>query len=63
MMRSRPALIVFDEPSASLDPQREHDLFVRQTQMARQARSEASTITLFVTHVFSMGYRIAFTKG
>ncbi len=53
LMRSRPMLLVFDEPSASLDPQREHDLFVRQTTRARQARGEAGAITLFVTHAFS----------
>lgn len=53
LMRTRPVLRVFDEPSASLDPQREHDLFLRQAETARQARGEAGTITLFVTHAFS----------
>lgn len=53
LMRPAPALRVFDEPSASLDPRREHALFVRQAEAARRARASAGTITVFVTHAFS----------
>ncbi len=53
MMRQAPLLLILDEPTASLDPQTEHDLFERYAQAARQAGGQFGTITVLVTHRFS----------
>lgn len=52
MMRDRPLLTVYDEPTASLDPQTEHALF---EQIARSTRAEAEHggMTLLISHRFS----------
>lgn len=52
MMRDDPFLVVFDEPTAALDPQTEHALF---EQIAREMRAGAATgrITVLVSHRFS----------
>ena len=52
MMRDDPFLVVFDEPTASLDPQTEHALF---EQVASDMRSAAANgrITLLISHRFS----------
>ena len=52
LMREAPLLIVFDEPTAALDPPTEHALFERFAEAARR-ESSAGTITLLVTHRFS----------
>lgn len=52
MMRRRPLLAVFDEPTASLDPGTEHALFERVAAEARQGRTDGR-VTLLVSHRFS----------
>jgi ATP-binding cassette, subfamily B, bacterial len=52
MMRTRPLLLVLDEPSANLDPATEHALFARQTSAARASASNGA-ITVIVSHRFS----------
>lgn len=52
MMRADPLLLIFDEPTAALDAQTEHDLFERYAAAARQA-SATGAITVLVTHRFS----------
>lgn len=51
-MRDVPALIVLDEPTASLDARAEHEVFESFARMAR-GRSEFKPITLLVSHRFS----------
>jgi ATP-binding cassette subfamily B protein len=52
MMRPDPLLLVFDEPTASLDPQTEQAIFER---VAAEARAGAASgrVTLLVSHRFS----------
>lgn len=51
MMRREVRLVVFDEPTASLDPQSEYEIF---QQVAAEARSAADgRVTLLVSHRFS----------
>ncbi|WP_432889808.1 ABC transporter ATP-binding protein [Kribbella sp. CA-245084] len=49
LMRDHPSLIIFDEPTAALDPPTEHALF---EQIAGQAK-RAGTVTLLISHRFS----------
>jgi ATP-binding cassette subfamily B protein len=51
MMRDRPLLRIFDEPTANLDPQTEHDVFERYSELTRQ--TSKGTITLLISHRFS----------
>jgi len=54
LMRTRPLLLVLDEPTASLDAESEHALFERLIEAARQANGTGTgTITLLVSHRFS----------
>jgi ATP-binding cassette subfamily B protein len=54
MMRTEPLLIVLDEPTASLDPAAERDLFARYAAAARRdSIRRAGSITLLVSHRFS----------
>ena len=53
MMRVGPLLLVLDEPTASLDPTAERELFVRYAQFARRSAAERGGVTLFVSHRFS----------
>jgi len=53
MMRQDPLVLILDEPTASLDPQAEHELFQRQIHAARRTGAEHGTITIFVSHRFS----------
>jgi ATP-binding cassette, subfamily B, bacterial len=51
MMRRQVRLVVFDEPTAALDPQSEYEIF---QQVAAEARSAAGgRVTLLVSHRFS----------
>lgn len=53
MMRTRPLLLVLDEPTAALDAAAEHALFQRYTTEARRAAARTGAITLLVSHRFS----------
>jgi ATP-binding cassette subfamily B protein len=52
MMRDRALLVIFDEPTAALDPQSEYEIF---QQVAAEARAGGSDgrVTLLVSHRFS----------
>lgn len=52
LMRGRPLMVFFDEPTASLDAPTEHALFQRYAAAARDG-SETGTITVLVSHRFS----------
>lgn len=51
-MRRAPLLVVFDEPTAALDPQTEHTLFERFAEETRSGRGRG-TVTVLVSHRFS----------
>ncbi|WP_405059129.1 ABC transporter ATP-binding protein/permease [Kribbella sp. NBC_01505] len=51
LMRREPLITILDEPTASLDPQAEHDLFVGFA--ADQTAVSTGRITVFVSHRFS----------
>ena len=61
LMRPAPALLVLDEPTASLDPRAEHEVFATFASMARAGgddgsrhrKAEESPITILVSHRFS----------
>ena len=52
LMRPAPALLVLDEPTASLDPRVEHEVFERFAAMTRRGDAGAP-LTLLVSHRFS----------
>jgi ATP-binding cassette subfamily B protein len=52
LMRPSPALLVLDEPTASLDPRAEHEVFATFAGMARGAAGD-SPVTILVSHRFS----------
>jgi ATP-binding cassette subfamily B protein len=53
-MRDEPLLVVLDEPTAALDAETEHSLFVRYAAEARSGRNRAAgTIMVLVSHRFS----------
>lgn len=52
-MRSDPLLLLLDEPTASMDPEAEHQLFEQFIRMAGDTASRSGTITLLVTHRYS----------
>ncbi|MFT2016518.1 ATP-binding cassette domain-containing protein [Streptomyces sp. 796.1] len=52
MMRDRPLLAVYDEPTASLDPSAERALFDRIATEAHQGRADGR-VTLLISHRFS----------
>jgi ABC-type multidrug transport system fused ATPase/permease subunit len=52
LMREEPLLVVFDEPTAALDPQTEHALFERFAEAGRAGQGRGA-ITLLVSHRFS----------
>ena len=52
-MRPDPLLVVLDEPTASLDPLAEHEIFARNAALARERGAAHGTITLAITHRYS----------
>ncbi|MGI8984713.1 MAG: ABC transporter ATP-binding protein [Acidimicrobiales bacterium] len=52
LMRPAPAMLVLDEPTASLDPRAEHEVFATFASMA-QGKGGDSPITILVSHRFS----------
>ncbi|MCA1692685.1 MAG: ATP-binding cassette domain-containing protein, partial [Actinobacteria bacterium] len=53
MMRPAPLLLVLDEPTAALDAETEHKLFIRYASMASAHAAQTGAITLLVSHRFS----------
>ena len=53
MMRSRPLLLILDEPTAALDAHAEHVLFERYAQSARTVAERTGAVAVFVSHRFS----------
>ncbi|HVX45391.1 MAG TPA: ABC transporter ATP-binding protein [Mycobacteriales bacterium] len=53
MMRTRPLLLLLDEPAAALDADTEDALFRRWAEAARRLRSTNGGITVLVSHRFS----------
>jgi ATP-binding cassette, subfamily B, bacterial len=53
MMRETPLLLVFDEPTAALDPEAEHALFEQYAEQARRVGEITGAITILVSHRFS----------
>nr|WP_277606079.1 ABC transporter ATP-binding protein [Glycomyces sp. L485] len=51
-MRTDPLLVVFDEPTAALDPQTEHALFEQFAEEVKAGR-QRGTVTVLVSHRFS----------
>lgn len=52
MMRDEALLVIFDEPTAALDPQSEYDIFQQVADEARSAKAQGR-VTLLVSHRFS----------
>jgi ATP-binding cassette subfamily B protein len=52
-MRTRPLVLVLDEPTASLDVQTEQALFEHYVRAARESADSAGAVTIIVSHRFS----------
>jgi ATP-binding cassette subfamily B protein len=52
-MRSRPLLVILDEPTAALDPHAEHEVYEQFAEISRATARELGTITVLVSHRFS----------
>ena len=53
MMRTKPLLLILDEPTAALDAHAEHTLFQRYANSARAIARTTGGIAIFVSHRFS----------
>ncbi|MGI8809149.1 MAG: ABC transporter ATP-binding protein [Acidimicrobiales bacterium] len=53
LMRPSPTLLVLDEPTASLDPRAEHEVFATFAAMTRRQGDAAGPVTILVSHRFS----------
>ncbi|MEY2425283.1 MAG: ATP-binding cassette, subfamily bacterial, partial [Actinomycetota bacterium] len=62
MHRLDPLLLILDEPTAALDPEAEHRLYLRYSDAARDAADRNGAVTVLISHRFStvrMADRIA----
>lgn len=53
LMRTDPVVLVLDEPTAALDPQAEHDLYLTFAEHAREIAARTGAVTVLVSHRFS----------
>ena len=53
LMRQRPVLMLFDEPSSALEPQAEDTIFAGYLSHARELNQTAGAITVIVSHRMS----------
>ncbi|MDQ2826655.1 MAG: ABC transporter ATP-binding protein/permease, partial [Actinomycetota bacterium] len=53
LMRPEPAMLILDEPTASLDPRAEHEVFATFASMSRGDTGEGAPVTILVSHRFS----------
>ena len=53
MIRSRPLLLILDEPTAALDAHAEHVLFERYSASARAVAQATGGVAVLVSHRFS----------
>jgi ATP-binding cassette, subfamily B, bacterial len=53
LMRDDPLVVLLDEPTASLDPQTEYEMFRSYKELARTVATRTGAISILVTHRFS----------
>ncbi len=53
LMRTRPRLLILDEPAAALDATAEHAMFERYTSAASSAARAVGSVTVLISHRFS----------
>ncbi|WP_214324781.1 ABC transporter ATP-binding protein [Nonomuraea sediminis] len=53
LMRREPLLLIFDEPTAAIDPAAEHELFQRFAEQVREMIADCGAIAILISHRFS----------